>query len=604
MKRIVLLLTLSLFSTCIFAQSSQEQKVRDLISDAEKNEPAAAVVLYEKAIELAQKIKFGEGIYQITEELTTLYEQQGAFTKAAELYKQGIAYAESQEDLEKEARYHANLGIVEYYLGNWEQSIERFSLALELNKRLGKTEKVADGYANLGNLYQMNGKHIQSVDHYLKALEIFEEIGLQNGIGTTLYNLGSLYNEWSEDSLAYRYFRFAEEVFRQEKDSSSLGPTLTSKAIILFDQKKLDSAELALDEALRIFQDISEAHGTMHTYYKLGALYIYQQKYDKAEKVLDLSLAMAEKQNNEQHICWNLLEKALVEKARKHPNLALNHIQEAHAMALKLNMEKFVFKTLEIESEIYAESGRYRESLETYKASVVLRDSMFNEEKNRQIAELRTVYETEKKDKEIALLEKNAVIARLKNSAMGVGLGAVLLIGMLLFRQQRTKRQKDHQIFEQQKTLQEEQVKIARMERVQMAQELNTQVLNFCRKNEFLQSLKSEISDFQQKPQPDQIRKLIRKIDLDLKGDTDWESFLQSFSQVHPGFTYSLTQRYNNITSNEIRLASLMRMNLSGKEIAAMLNVSVDSVKKARHRLRKKLALDSEINLQDFLLRI
>ena len=83
--------------------------------------------------------------------------------------------------------------------------------------------------------------------------------------------------------------------------------------------------------------------------------------------------------------------------------------------------------------------------------------------------------------------------------------------------------------------------------------------------------------------------------------DKDWEVFKSYFSEVHNNFDNKLKTIYKDITEKEIRLASFLRMNLSTKEIASMLNVLPDSVLKSKYRLKKKLNLDKAIDLNQFL---
>ena len=83
--------------------------------------------------------------------------------------------------------------------------------------------------------------------------------------------------------------------------------------------------------------------------------------------------------------------------------------------------------------------------------------------------------------------------------------------------------------------------------------------------------------------------------------DKDWEIFKSYFTEVHNNFDIKLKNIYADINEKEIRLASFLRMNLSTKEIATMLNVLPESVSKSKYRLKKKLNLDKETDLNNFL---
>ena len=72
--------------------------------------------------------------------------------------------------------------------------------------------------------------------------------------------------------------------------------------------------------------------------------------------------------------------------------------------------------------------------------------------------------------------------------------------------------------------------------------------------------------------------------------------------QDHKDFNSTVKQKFPNVTNNELRLMTLLKMNLSSKEIASILNISPDGIKKARYRLRKKLNISSEESLSDLIL--
>ena len=81
----------------------------------------------------------------------------------------------------------------------------------------------------------------------------------------------------------------------------------------------------------------------------------------------------------------------------------------------------------------------------------------------------------------------------------------------------------------------------------------------------------------------------------------DWESVVQELENLHPGFLNRLVIKHPNLTSKEKKLCSYLRLGLSSKEIAGLLNVQTKSVEVSRGRLRKKLRLNRENRLKEYL---
>jgi DNA-binding CsgD family transcriptional regulator len=102
---------------------------------------------------------------------------------------------------------------------------------------------------------------------------------------------------------------------------------------------------------------------------------------------------------------------------------------------------------------------------------------------------------------------------------------------------------------------------------------------------------------------PEDLKKLLRMLEPE-KVKKDWEQFALHFNEVHDDFLVAIQREFPNLTSNEIKLCAYLRLNLSSKEIAHIMNITVKSVELSRYRLRKKLQLPPEANLFNFLLKI
>ncbi|MCX2742745.1 triple tyrosine motif-containing protein [Mangrovivirga sp. M17] len=138
-------------------------------------------------------------------------------------------------------------------------------------------------------------------------------------------------------------------------------------------------------------------------------------------------------------------------------------------------------------------------------------------------------------------------------------------------------------------------------------QELATSTMHLLNKNSFINSIKHNISSIIKRSKNQEVKKELNKIMVNIEkniaSDDDWEHFAIHFDQVHGDFTKRLKENYPKLTPQEMKLSAYLRMNLSTKEIAHLLNISVRGVEIARYRLRKKLTLERSENLQEFILK-
>ena len=130
--------------------------------------------------------------------------------------------------------------------------------------------------------------------------------------------------------------------------------------------------------------------------------------------------------------------------------------------------------------------------------------------------------------------------------------------------------------------------------------ELAISTMNIIKKNEFLNSIKSELinSDLKQNSS------VVKIIDKNLNNTDDWKMFQEAFNNADKNFLKKVKSKHPNLTPNDLRLCAYLRLNLSSKEIAPLLNISPRSVEVKRYRLRKKMSLPHDSNLTNYILEI
>lgn len=207
----------------------------------------------------------------------------------------------------------------------------------------------------------------------------------------------------------------------------------------------------------------------------------------------------------------------------------------------------------------------------------------------------------------------------------GLGILFFALLIMLFFFLQRKKFESEKQEMEslhmeqvEQKTQQvektEQEITLLKNEKLQAEiqhknNELASTTMHLVQKQELLSSIENELKKLlKHKEYPSILRHDIQLVaqmlQEDARIDEDWEKFSSYFDEVHGFFLQKLREKYPHLTSNDHKLCAYLRMNLSTKEIASLMNISVRGVEGSRYRLRKKLGLDADANLQEFMLNV
>jgi len=138
--------------------------------------------------------------------------------------------------------------------------------------------------------------------------------------------------------------------------------------------------------------------------------------------------------------------------------------------------------------------------------------------------------------------------------------------------------------------------------------ELASVTMHLVQRGKLLSNIKEELIRLQRNidtpSNAQEFKKVIRMLNDDENNEEDWEQFSIHFDQVHSNFLTNLKNRYSLLTSTDLKLCAYLRMNLSSKEIAQLMNISLRGVEISRYRLRKKLLIPTDANLYDYLIQV
>lgn len=123
-------------------------------------------------------------------------------------------------------------------------------------------------------------------------------------------------------------------------------------------------------------------------------------------------------------------------------------------------------------------------------------------------------------------------------------------------------------------------------------------------KNDLIESFRAEIAALQDAGVPisdERTRHLDQLLHATILTEEDWQAFRGVFDKVHPGFSTRLREKIPDLTPADTRLLTLTKLGLSSREMAAMLGISTEAIKKTRYRLRKKIDLPEEGGLEELV---
>ncbi|MGC8824436.1 MAG: tetratricopeptide repeat protein [Bacteroidales bacterium] len=288
---------------------------------------------------------------------------------------------------------------------------------------------------NIGNVYYSWGKFQQAATFYQQALQIFENMGFINGVASAYANLGYTFTKLNDFNTAREYFEKAlserlklgnkREIanaylslanllsqINSEHNVKTYGDRNWEKIILKFKTPSqiLQQYKEALEyneKALHISRELGDKRLIASCFNNIGTIYSLAGIADRALEYYEQALQINREINNQADVVVNLLAIAIIYNYKGDYQQAKTYFQESLNLAHRLqktDLEKDIYYNL---SAMYEKMGNCTKALSYFKSYASLKDTLLNKETFRQIAELKTKYETEKKQREIELLNKD-----------------------------------------------------------------------------------------------------------------------------------------------------------------------------------------------------
>lgn len=514
----------------------------------------------------------------------------------------GFNLAKREEDDFWKGKMNANKGRYMIVKNDLFNAKTFFNNANEYFIKVDRKYEIAETYLLLGNINLAQGNFSEALQTYLKGLEVADKSNIVEIKSHIYNNLGVIYYKLNDLDKSLENYENA--VILQEEVGNLIGKAAahTNISNIHTRQKNFEDARYHINAAYEIGKNLDDKDILTECIIKSGSVEQRQGNHEKALEYFFQALEDTE----------NLGQDYMGPIALKITNLyiyigtsyfELNEFLLAKEYLLKgyemahntgqLELLKVIANKL---YEVSKSRNQYQEALQYYEEFSLYSDSIESDENIRKIAQLEMQYQFDKKRKEEELIQAKKDANQKRKELIylmvtgGIFLGLVIFILLFLLQKNKVKR-----IELNEKNLQ--------LQLESKNRELTTNVMYLLKKNEFIVDMVDRLKKAKLSFKPETSRimdKFIKELESETSSNA-WEEFETRFQEVHSDFYNHLTQKFPDLTPNELRLCAFLRLNMSSKEIGAITFQSFSTLTTARYRLRKKLGIDRDENLISFL---
>lgn len=609
MSRLLIILSFLFYSALLHGQQSKDTLLSDrLVLSAEEKvgkNPTEAIKEFRQASELFNVQKNAEGMARTFKGIGKAYYYLGRYDSTLFYWDKSMQSLQLVGGTSLADSYN-NMGIIFQRLGEVDSSALYHRKSFDLRKELKDTIGVAHSSFNLAALDRQQGEFRTALENYILALRIYELLDNQIKVGETYNSIGLVYNDLRQDSAALDYLERALLIKQQNQLEHSAAKTMNNMASVYMNSEDFEQAEQYYRKAQEIFEKYRDVRMIAAVALNLGNIYKNRNDLISAKESYLQAAASFERLRDPEGMASAYTNLGSIILKEKNYGEAEEYYKKAYENANLINSVPIQIKVAHGLSDIYREKGDYESAFRYESIRVELNDSIFSKTVAEEIAELQEKYESEKKSREIQELKVQTYQQEREGERQRywiwgisvVGVAGLLILSLLVARHRLKRR-----LSEKEKERYRLRVELKQTELDSRNRELTVYAGNVLQKNHFIQELKDELEDALAKVEiaddsASKINSLLRNAS---STDDDWEKFKKHFEDVHPEFFQKLRANYPQLTVNDLKQSAYLKMNLSSKEIAILMNISPKSVKMNRYRLKKKLDLDAEEDLQQFL---
>jgi tetratricopeptide (TPR) repeat protein len=583
--------------------------------------PKEAKAYAMEALRISRKIGFKRGEAEALQRIAGGFSVRNLNDSAHLYYNEALSLYKSLEDVKMEGVMLHNIAILHYNEGAYVKALKKTQESLRKASAVNDEHGVASSLQLLGNINHYLGNYDEAQKYLIQCLKIFENLGDDVRYTDGLVYLATNYQSQNKYGKALESLKEAISRYREMEDYIFMMQALNNTGYVYLQQNQLDSALSYLNQTIELTHEYENNSILLLALNNMGKVFESKNEYEKARSYYEESLQLARQLKDRLRIAMVYRNLADLLIRQEQYELAMALYDSALVIGKEVGSKNNVKLTYQSVANAWEKKGNYQRALEYYQKYSILKDSIFTEDKTRKMEEMDARYEQEKKDREIALqkskialLSKDLELQTIKQYALIAGLAMVFILAFLIIVNLRQKMNRNRKIREQEKLLEAEKLKNAELQRDSYEkdlafkkQELTGHALQIVQKNELLSNLKRNISEMEENAVQESrsdYRKLRTMINGSAQTEKEWENFNRHFEQVHHDFLTKLKNDHPTLTNNDLRLSAMLKLNLNTREVATILNISPESVKKARYRLRKKLSLPEEADLHSFMLKI
>lgn len=514
-----------------------------------------ALVELDIAKNIYTNLELSELIARTLQNIGIMHRRIGQNIQALQAYTQSEQLFRQVGDKQNSSLVLLSIGNLHTILDNPTKAFESYTLCLEILEEINDTDNIGIVIGNIGNLYSKLGDYEKAFQWSERSLMLHKQMGYQRGIAFALCELGLLYNLTGKRAKARECYDEALVIYEETNDLTGQASIHNDLSQFYMDSEKYVIALKNAESARILYEQANDTQNRANMYDRIGDIYSRKNDYESAMQSYQQAVELISKTENYASYSAYLYKLAVCTEHTKDYQLVLKLLEESLRLATEHGLLERQYLIYDKFSLVYESLSDLPKALKYSRLASETKVQYSAQITTRQIQDLKYRLDIEQVQSEREMLR-----------------------------------------------LQGEQYKIQLEAK---NNELNISALALASKNEVLTSIKRRLNAMQNNIRNltfSDFNELISDVDTHVRSDVQMQGITKELSDFHQDFIKKLTAEFPSLTRTELKICSLLKLNLNTKEIADFMCVSFKSVEVYRAKVRKKLGLEEGENLTAFLI--
>jgi tetratricopeptide (TPR) repeat protein len=479
------------------------------------------------------------------------------------------------------------------------KSISYYRQAIDFSRRNDLVLEEAIYLLHEGMFNYIYKHNNQACLSYLRSLEIFKKYGFKKvpNISSYLWTIAEFYYHIGDYKNAKAYLQQALQ-YKIEKPRGRI-TVVNTLGLIARNEHKYPEALGHFGRALKMAQASKDTIWVSIVDGNIGSIYFLQGQYDKALPYIQTDYQTSLKYHEKINAAIALLRLVKISLVKGDTQKSLQQLNEAESLintpVPDLNLRTELF---DLKAQIYEQMDRYEQAVGLRKKYQLIKDSLNAQNNIAAVEVVRMQYVLNKQQAEENRLKVQSKIRGIQRNAIFVVLFLVVIILILLYNRQKLKIRKNQELLNLEKKRLDDELKYTAMK-------LTAYTENLRKNNVLIERFKEQIEGLKNKKADSAVvHHLEELMQAHIMTDESWMEFKKIFLKVYPNFFFDIKKSFLSLSETDLRLLTLIKLQCTNKETANMLGITVEGVKKAKQRLRKKMQLEDDITIEEAISRL